>query len=223
MKKIFVLLSAALISFSVFANTAESSVDSDSEQAVSSYSEKSENVFVFNIHNARFGTSFDAGVCFGTLSNYIWQNMGLGLAGEYDLPVYLIGNSRPCISTRITGSFNPPHTELINYMWNIRSIVALSIRFPLGSSGWVLQPEIAYGLCFNFPHATEGYGNELKTLYVDQMLQIAFSVRWSSPDFLHEKFELEACPCASISPEIENAAHYVGFRLGILYKFDVLF
>ncbi|MCR5698524.1 MAG: hypothetical protein K6G52_02655 [Treponemataceae bacterium] len=154
----------------------------------------------------------------GPLHQFVFCSIGGGAEYELGFPFLKVFEIGPAVHFGIND--NIITDERLSFMMNLKFDVGCFFRITFGKSGFVLSPEFDYGLLVYFPKISEGYSSSgsFSGVYVDQLIQIGVGVRYSHEKILNGNLEFELTPTYLFSAEQENLIHYLGFRLGALYK-----
>ncbi|MCQ2241107.1 hypothetical protein [Treponema sp.] len=219
MKKILALIITFSISLGlVFAQEAQDVNAADTEN-----NEK----YLGFINDMRAGAFFNFEPAAGELSEFVFSSIGGGTSFEAGIPLPLFSQNTVIhgllenfgASFRMTFDGGIMKGTSIDSLFTMRYTLGAYTRIPLPWNMFSIVPEIDYGLVFNFPKASGVGAKYVESVYVDQILQLGAGVRFSHPEMLNGNLEFEFTPTYSLSPESGSSVHYIGFRLGVLYKF----
>ncbi|MCR5698815.1 MAG: hypothetical protein K6G52_04125 [Treponemataceae bacterium] len=167
-------------------------------------------------HRAGIFISYEPTI--GSLSDYVYCSLGGGLQYELGFSILDIFEIGP--SVHIAANGNIIKSESLASMMNLKIDAGCFFRIPLWNTGLIFSPELDYGMLIYIPKANPEYYNSdsIKTSYVDQLIQLALSLRYSHEKVLNGNLEFELTPIYLFSPEKDETIHYLGLKLGALYK-----
>ena len=154
----------------------------------------------------------------GALHQFVACSLGGGATYELGIPLLQIFEIGPIV--HLTVNDNIVTDERLASMVNLKFDIGCFFRIEFGKTGFALSPELDYGILVYFPKVSEGYTNStgISSAYVDQLIQIGLGLRYSHEKILNGNLEFDLTPTYSLSPEKHDLIHYLGFRLGALYK-----
>lgn len=161
----------------------------------------------------RIGAYLNYTPVLGPLSDYIHGNVGFGIGAEYDL-IKILG-----LNGGVLFNVNPPVSPALTFAFNAQVFGGVHLRINLFGD-FYFQPEVDYGVIFNFPIKNSNFKGDLAPVYVDQIIQIAAAFRYKPIKLAKGRLEFEICPLYQLSPEKSDASHYVGLRTGLYWKFQ---
>ncbi|MCQ2582965.1 MAG: hypothetical protein MJ160_03560 [Treponema sp.] len=197
MKKICVMIIAAVLSLGAFAQEAPAAKN-DSKVAV--------------------GASINASIPMGELADYAKMGFGGGVAVEIGIPLgegLLRGFG---VSVRGDFSYLLSDSEYITSFMTVFATANAFLKIPFGSTGVAIQPEIGIGAAINLLSTVPGYEESLNSPYIDQIYSVGFGIRVANPKMAGGKMEIEFTPVYSVSPEKDALVQYVTARVGVMYK-----
>lgn len=205
MKKFFTLLFVVLLTSQVFAQT-------EGEKKPS---------FIKDI---RAGANFGFEPALGDLSEFVFSTIGGGASVEVGIPLFpsvdnfLLNNFGVSFRTAFNGAIMKDTN--IGSLFNMRFILGAYTRIPVGDFVTIV-PEIGYGVAVNFPGVRNTDIGTVNSCYADQIIEVGVGVRFTHEKLLNGDLEFEFTPTYMLCPETNNAAHYLGARIGALYRFNI--
>lgn len=205
MKKFFTLIFVVLLTSQVFAQT-------EVEKKPSF------------IKDVRVGVNAGFEPALGDLSEFVFSTIGGGASVEVGIPLFpkinnfLLNNFGVSFRTAFNGAIMKDTN--IASLFNMRFILGVYTRIPLGNVV-TLVPEIGYGIAVNFPGLKNKDAGIVQPCYADQVIQVGVGVRFAHEKLLNGNLEFEITPTYTLCPETNNAAHYLGARIGALYRFNI--
>ena len=167
----------------------------------------------------RLGCSFTWQTAFGDLSFFVGNHLGGAVKTEYDFRLPVPNFLKFGVSTKVRANFGFLKDDILLSFWNVQAAPGLYARFSFLEETFIIQPELSYGAQFNFPEKNPEYNNDLKKLYVDQMLEMSLGFRFSPEKLFNGNIELGVTPFYILGPEKNSSAHYAGAELSVFYKF----
>ena len=164
----------------------------------------------------RVGAFGDYEPTVGDLHEFVHCSAGGGV--EYEIGFRLPFNLEigPAVHFAVNG--NPVRDERLASMMILKMDVGAFLRVPILNSGFFFEPEIDYGCFVYFPKASPDYVNSLQPAYADQLLQVGVGFRYAPPMILSGDLEFEITPTYTFSTEKTSSEHFIGFRVGVLYR-----
>lgn len=204
MKKFFTLLFVVLLTSQVFAQT-----EVETKPSV--------------IKDIRAGVNIGFEPALGDLSEFVFSTIGGGASVEVGIPLFpsvdnfLLNNFGVSFRTAFNGAIMKDTN--IESLFNMRFILGAYTRIPVGDLVTIV-PEIGYGVAVNFPGVRNNNAGIVKSCYADQIIEVGVGVRFAHENLLNGNLEFEFTPTYTLCPEENNAAHYLGVRIGALYRFN---
>lgn len=219
MKKILVLILALLISLGfAYGQEVQDTTAADSED---------DGKYLSFVKDMRAGVFLNFEPAAGDLSEFALGTIGGGAAIEAGIPLPSFGNIPVIhgllenfgVSFRMAFDDGIMKDTHIDSIFSMRYTAGALTRIFLPGNMFSIVPEINYGFAVNLPKASGARSKYVNSVYVDQILQTGAGIRFSHPEVLKGNLEFEFIPTYSLSPEAGYSVHYIGFRLGVLYKY----
>ncbi|MBQ0051980.1 MAG: hypothetical protein KBT11_07950 [Treponema sp.] len=219
MKKILALI----LTFSIFLGFGFA----QETQGTTAAKSESNGKYLGLIKDMRAGAFFNFEPAAGDLREFVSSTIGGGASFEAGIPLPLFGEI-PFVhgllenfgaSFRMAFDGGIMKDTHIDSIFSMRYTLGAYTRIPLPGNLFTIVPEFDYGFAVNLPKASGDGSKYVNSVYVDQIMQFGAGVRFSHPRMVNGDLEFEFTPTYSLSPESTSSVHYIGFRLGALYKF----
>lgn len=157
----------------------------------------------------------------GDIASYTDFALGLGANVRFMLPVENTLLSRLGFSVHAGWQYLNPCDSNISSFSTLRFTGGVFYDFPIGNSGFSIQPEIGYGVATHFLQAASGFSSYPEGVFCDQVIEFSVLASYSIPGIKHDSVEIFAAPVWSLMPEQDSRIfHLFGFRAGFLYSFQ---
>lgn len=147
----------------------------------------------------------------GDYGDHVYFEEGLGLMGEYALPLTLAGRTTGVTAHLLGGKILSGNTQLDH-----------SGFFSLYGGAWMLFP-LKHEISFR-PEIDLGFSSRSETIkgeeetYTDALFQAVAAFRWEPHALFGDDLSFDLAPYFSVVPFKDNATAFFGIRLGIVYN-----
>ncbi len=113
-----------------------------------------------------------------------------------------------------------PKDKRILYTKQFTQSFGVWYSLKLGESSFSFEPSVEIGCMIQESNIVQQEGSFPNKLYFDLAVQLNPSFRFSHPEFLDNRVELELSPVVTVVPQKKSVLTYIGARIGALYFFN---
>ena len=150
----------------------------------------------------------------GEVSEYYSNVLAEGLSAELSL----LENFG--LVTRFQFALALPKNEKILYTKQFTQSLGAWYSLKFGESGFSFEPSLELGCMIQESNVVQQEASLPNKLYYDLAVQVNPSFRFSHPEFLDNRVEIDLSPVVTIVPQKKSVLTYIGARIGALYLFN---